>query len=221
MSDQEPTPDPIDPQVDHKIEVTSVTGQRIELLHESERRFYEEAKDKYLTEYTFTHENDKRTVDRLLMLEVQCQRYQWYTLAGITYDRGLLTSKEETDYRRAIKELSAQISEIQKELGVTKAERERSTQVDSVGTYITELQQRAKEFGVMREKQMDRAIELMNELIAMVGAFSRSNEHERRKLGIESADVIVDWITEYMEPAFNEIDEAFRSGQQRYWIRSI
>ncbi|GAB3863395.1 hypothetical protein GCM10028801_30920 [Nocardioides maradonensis] len=207
-----------------KIEVTSVTGQKIQLLHPSEKQFYEEAQAKYLAEYTFTHENDKRQVDRLLMLEVQCQRYQWYTLAGIDYEATLLSSREESEYRKAIKEISAQITELQKELGVTKAEREKATQqADSVGAYITNLLQRAKEFGVMREEQSDRALELMNELIAMVGAYKRSNENERRKLGIENAEAILDWITEYLEPAYNEIDEHFRNKPdgQRYWVRTI
>lgn len=223
MSDQEPEVQPPAIPVRNKIEVTSVTGQKIQLLHRSEKDYYETAKAKYLSEYTFTQANDMRMVDRLLNLEVQCQRYQWYTLAGIDYDANLLTSREEAEYRKAIKEISAQVTELQKELGVTKAEREKATQVDSAGTYITGLLQRAKEFGLMREQQLDKALELVNELFAMAGAYKRSNENERRKLGIENGDVIVDWVCDYMQPAYDEIDQYFRNreGGQRYWIRDV
>lgn len=209
------------------IEVTSVTGQKIRLLHQSEKTYYEEAKKKYLAEYTFTQANDMRLVDRLLNLEVQCQRYQWYTLAGIDYDANLIVAKEESDYRRAIKELNQQILDVQKELGVTKAERERATDKDSVGAYITELLQRAKEFGLMREKQLDRGLELVNELFAMTGAYKRSNENERRKLGLEDPETIIDWVIEVMQPSYNEIDDHFKQGDgtpgsgQKYWIRTI
>lgn len=220
MSDEVPSsPPPARP----TIKVESVTGQSIQLLHQSEKDYYEQARTKYLSEYTFTHANDLRMVDRLLMLEVQCQRYQWYTLAGIDYEANILTTKEESEYRRAIKEIQAQIQALQKELGVTKAEREAATQVDSVGTYITELLQRAKDFGVMREQQLDRGIELVQELFAMAGAYKRSNENERRKIGLENPETIIDWIVEVMEPAYGEIDHHFKNREdgQRYWIRRV
>ena len=157
MADSVPTP-PTTPPPPAVTTVTTVTGQTVRLLHQREKDFYEEARDKYLSEYQFTHSNDWSTLDRLLNLEVQTFRYQWYTLAGLDYDGTLLLPKEESDYRRAIKDMQAQISEIQKDLGVSKAERERRTTHDDVGTYITTLLQRAKEFGVMREKQADKSL---------------------------------------------------------------
>lgn len=220
MSDEVPTTPP----VPHKIEVTSVTGQKIQLLHKSEKDYYEQAKAKYLDEYTFTHANDLRTVDRLLNLEVQCQRYQWYTLAGIDYDAALIDPKQETEYRRAIKDMQTQIAELQKSLGVTKAEREASTQqADSVGAYITELLQRAKDFGVMRETQLDKALELANQLFAMAGAYKRSNENERRKIGLENPETIIDWITDVMQPEYEQVDHHFKNNEdgQKYWVRRL
>lgn len=205
------------------IEVENTTGQKIQLLHERERDFYEAAKDKYLADYKFTHANDYRTLDRLLSLEVQCFRYQWFTLADIDYEANLLLPKEATEYRRAIKEIQSQIADCQKDLGVTKAERERASSVDDVGSYVTELLQRAKEFGVNRETQLDKALTLTQELFSMVGSYRRSNEQERRKLGIENAEQILDWVQEYMEPEFNLVDEHFRNREdgQKYWIRRM
>lgn len=222
MADQVPTP----PSTPAKTlpTVTTATGQVIQLLHQREKDYYEEARDKYTADYQFTHANDFRTLDRLLNLEVVSFRYQWFTLAGIDYDGTLLLPKEETEYRRAIKDMQGQISDIQKDLGVSKAERERRTTHDDVGTYITELLQRAKQFGLMRNQQMDRSLELTHELLAMVGAFLRSNENERRKLGIESPDVILAWIWDHMRPEFEAIDQKFKNDgpdAQKYWIRSV
>lgn len=222
MADSTPTPPPPLPAVGPT--VTSVTGQTVRLLHDRERVFYEEARDRYLADYSFTLANDSRTLDRLLSLEVTSFRYQWYTLAGLDYDGTLLIAKEESDYRRAIKEIQVQISDIQKDLGVSKAERDKASTADSVGSYITELLQRAKQFGLMRNQQADRSLELTHELFSMVGAFLRSNENERRKLGIETPDVILEWIWDHMRPEFEEIDRAFRQDgpdAQKVWVRSL
>lgn len=200
--------------------VTTLNGEEIELLHINEKRFYEKARDRYLDEYSFTMANDLRTLDRLLMLEVQMHRYQWFLMAGMDYEAIDLEPKEEVEYRKAVKELTAQINETQSSLGLTKAQRDRQT-VDSVGGYITQLQQAAKHHGVKREKELGRAIELTKELFALCGAFTRSNEAERRKLGFDGPEDIIKWVLEYMKPEFDEIDQHFRANHQRFYIRQL
>jgi hypothetical protein len=202
----------------HKVE--SMNGEQIELLHINEKKFYEGAKQRYLDEYSFTMANDLRTLDRLLLLEVQMYRYQWYLMAGMDYESIDLEAKEEVEYRRAVKELTAQINETQAALGLTKAQRDKQT-VDSVGGYIKQLQEAARHHGVKREKELGRAIELVKELFSLCGAFQRSNEAERRKLGFESAEDIVTWVLEYMKPEYDAIDEHFRQHQQRFYIRKL
>jgi hypothetical protein len=167
--------------------VTTVTGQEISLLHEREKVYYEAARDQYVEQYQFTHANDFRTLDRLILLEVQYARFQWYTSAEKDYDGVVLHAKEMVDYRRAMKEIQIQIQEAQKDLGVTKAQREQAG-VDSIAGYLAELRLRAKAHGVKREKELGKAIELCKELFALTGAFARSNKNERRKIGFESAD---------------------------------
>lgn len=200
--------------------VKTLGGVDIELMHSREKDLYEHARDKYLSEYSFTMANDLRTLDRLLLMEVQIARIQWWTAAGRDYDDVDLEPKDEVELRRSQKELAAQIIELQNTLGLTKSQREKQT-VDSVGGYIQQLQVAAKEHGINRERQLGKALELTKELFALKGAFLRSNETERRKLGFEGPMDIITWIDEYMEPQFNEIDEYFRANQARFYRRSL
>lgn len=199
--------------------VLSVTGHEVELMHVREGEFYETARDKYMSEFSFTMHNDLRALDRLLLMETQMFRAQWQLAGGQDYDGVELEPSDEIALRRAIKETAPQIQEIQKDLGLTKAQRENDA--DTVAGYLQKLRVRAKEHGVRREKQLGRSIELINELFAIAGAYKRSNENERRKLGFESADDVVDWVLEVMQPRYNEIDEYFREHQQRFWIRDM
>lgn len=200
--------------------VKSVTGMEIDLLHQREKKFYEQARDKYLNDFKFTAESDYRALDRLLLLETQMYRAQWMLAAGHDYDGVDLEPAETKALRAAEKDINAQITQIQKDLGLTKAQRDADAQADSVGAYIMKLKQAAREHGIRRDRQVAKAIELTMELFAMAGAYSRSNENERKKLGIESAEDIVTWILEYMQPEFDEVDKAYRKNQ-KMWVREL
>ena len=201
-------------------QVTTPSGGYATLLHEREKHFYERARDKYLSDFTFTAASDYRSVDRLLLLEVQMYRTQDFITRGSDYQNEPLEDSDINQLLRSQKEIGIQISSVQAELGLTKAQRDKE-QHDSVGAYIRDLQVRAKEFGVSREKQLARALELMHELFATVDAFQRSNEAERAKLELASADDVLKWISEYIEVEFKAVDDHFRANQQRYWIRSM
>lgn len=200
--------------------VTTVTGQAIELLHQREKAFYEQARDKYLSEFSFTIASDLRALDRLLLLETQMYRTQWYLAAGMDYDAVDLDPKDEVALQRTVKEVVSQIAEIQRDLGLTKTQRDKESH-ESLGAFITDLKIRAKEHGVKREKELGRALELTHELFGLCGAYQRSNEHERKKMGLESADDIITWVMEYMRPEFTAVDEYFRANQQKFWVRKL
>jgi hypothetical protein len=203
-----------------RFKVKSLTGQEIQLLSKIEQNYYVEARDKYLAEFAFTVASDLRSLDRLLLLEVQMHRAQLWLSAGCDYQYVDLEPAEEVACRRTVKECATQIQEIQKDLGLTKAVRDKDA-ADSVGAYITKLKLAAKQHGVKRERELGRALELTHELFALCGAYQRSNENERRKLGFESSDDIVAWVMDYMAPEFNAIDEHFREHEQRFWVRSL
>lgn len=203
-----------------RFKVTTVTGGEVELLHEREKKYYEEARDRYTTDFTFTVSSDLRSLDRLLLLEVQMHRAQWFLAAGMDYQLVDLDAREETDLRRTVKEAVTQIAEIQRDLGLTKKQRD-AEQVDSIGAYLTKLRLAAKQHGVKREKELGKALELTHELFALCGAYQRGNADERKKLGFENGDMIVDWVMTYMQPEFQAVDDYFREHQQRFWVREM
>jgi hypothetical protein len=61
----------------------------------------------------------------------------------------------------------------------------------------------------------------MNELSGIVGAFDRSDEEERKKLGYETEHDILQWIRESMLPDFKAVDEHFIENEQKLWKRDL
>jgi hypothetical protein len=200
--------------------VKTLTGHELELQTQQEQDYYRGAQHKYTTENKFTVASDLRSLERLILYEVMMFRWQSQLASGRDYDSAWLTATEADQLRKNIKETAPLVSQIQNDLGLTKSQRERE-QFESVGAYIQRVQLAAKEHGVRREKQLGRALELVNELFSLCGAYARSNENERRKLGFESPDDIIEWVLTYMKPRYDEIDEYFRKHQQRFWLRNI
>lgn len=200
--------------------VTTLTGHQLTLQTVDEQTFYQDARDRYLSQNVFTVASDLRALDRLLFFEVQMFRWQSILAVGLDYDYDIVDGAMEAVFRKNIKETAPLISQIQIDLGLTKSARDKNSH-ESVGGYITQLQIAAKEHGIRREKQLGKAIELVKELFAVAGAYKRSNENERRKLGFESAEDVIDWVLEVMKPQFDEVDEYFRKNHQRFWLRKL
>src|SRR5690606_8663019 len=109
---------------------------------------------------------------------------------------------------RTLKEANSQISTIKNDLGISKSSRDKA-QAESVGAYIADLKERAKEFGIHREKQLAKGITLCQQLFSIVGAFDRAEKVERGKLGFESEEDIVAWNRETMRSEFDAVDQYF------------
>lgn len=197
-----------------------MAGLEIEVQGPGERKFYEQQQKKYLDENKFTAASDLQDLDRLLFMELLVYRATCWLASGKNYHGELIGPGDEADCRKAIKENSALISQIKNDLGLTKAQREKE-QYESVGKYLTDLRARAMEHGIHREKQLQKGIVLMNQLFALIGAYDRSDEVERDKLGLNTPDDILDWIRDVMRPEFDAVDAYFRKNQQKFWVRKI
>ena len=119
--------------------------------------------------------------------------------------------------RRCLNDYSKELRLLKKALGIDKTSRDKD-KGEQVATYIMNLGQRAKEFGVMRNQQAVKAITLFQELKALVTFHDNCTEEERRENHIQEKDVL-EWIRT-VTPEFDEIDEQFRKTSQTYWIRS-
>jgi hypothetical protein len=191
-------------------------AQIIHVLGAEEQGYYNSQSAKYQQEFAFTNVSDLADLDQLLFLETQMYRFSRWLGTGKDYD-GIDVDINAT--RRALKETADLVGKVKSGLGMTKSQRDKET--ESVSSYIVTLKQRAKEFGVHREKQLGRSLELINELFSIVGSFDRADQIEREKLGYPDEQAILDWIRTYMRPKYDEVDAYFRQHQQRNWLKDI
>ena len=194
------------------------SGEAMEVITEAEQRWWVNTKGKYLEETRFTETTDLQDLDRLLCLELLIFRWNLHLSSGRDYDGNLA---EEEQLRRQIKDQSDVINKLKSQLSLDKKSRDAILSEGNFAAWISDVKRRAKLFGIHRENQLQKALALMAELSGTLGAFDRSDEEERRKLGFESEADIVAWIRDEMLPAFQVIDEHFANHEQKLWARDI
>lgn len=198
--------------------VTLVSGEEITVQTAAEQRWFNGSRDDYLKQTHFTETTDLRDLDRLLGMELTVFRLTHHLASGQDY---MGFEIDETTLRRNVREYSEQINKTKSSMGLNKASRDDALNAHDFPTWLANIKQRAREFGIHREHQLTRALTLMNELSSIVGAYDRADEDERERLGFKDEAELVAWIRTAMLPEFREIDEHFRTHEQKYWIRSI
>jgi hypothetical protein len=196
--------------------VKLVSGKLAQVQTQDEADWFEATRDAYLEQLRFTEKTDLIDLDRLLIHELMIFRWTQYSTAGTDYDGDLIDEKRVTT---DIKAYSDQINKIKDSMGLNKKARDLAAAEGDFSQWIADLKQRAKIFGVHRERQLTKALTLVQELHSIVGVFDRSDADERGRIGFESEKDIVKWIRETMLPEFDIIDQHFQENEQRYWIR--
>ena len=200
--------------------VSTLSGHSVELKSRAEAKFYKNAQERYMHDFSFTVSSDLRALDRLVFLETLIFRYQTFIGSGFDYEGEEITSYDIADMRRALKDASSMAADVQRDLGLTVSQREKE-KFESVGQYIESLRTAAKEFGIHRENQLGTALEILNEIFAECGSYRRSNESERKKLGHVDAESVVRWIDEEMRKKYLDVDAYFREHKQKMWIGKL
>lgn len=183
-------------------------------VHESEVDYTVERCQRYQTDNQFNNISDMQDLDRLIMAELIVYRYsRWISLQkdywGDAVDEKALNS--------SMKSLSQEVRLLKQSLSLDKKTRDLQRGEDSVAAYLAALRERAKAFGYTREKQLDKALELFNELKGRVTFWENADEIEQVELNTRAVDVLR-WIKEEVVPQYDEIDAYFRENDQRYWI---
>jgi|GEM_PF-6604425 len=194
--------------------VKQPTGSTIQVQGDAEREFYERQRDNYMQQYKFTEVSDLSDLDALLLHETLDFRYTSQLASGKAYDGRALVFGEEEQFRQNKLAEAKVIGDLKRQLGITRAARDQ--QQGNVADYIRELQRRAKEFGVYRDEQRSLSISLMKELESIVTTWQRSNETERRVVGIETEADIVTWILDTMLPRLHAFEAAFLAEQKKW-----
>lgn len=200
----------------HLIQVTTPTGGTIDVMGQAEADRYQQALASYTTGVTFTERSDLEDLERILFMELMSYRWGRWLMAGQEYDGTLVTN--EGELRRWINDYATAITKIKESLKLDKRGRES----DAAATFAerwNQLAQHARDFGIMREEQLGKALEVMNDTYAILGAFDRSDDEERRVLGFPNAEAVLQHLRE-SRAEWEAIDAYFRTHKQKFWVRN-
>lgn len=196
--------------------VESPSGAPVIVLTQQEVDYFEDRAQRYVSTHVFQDVSDLQDVDRVIMMELMIWRWgNWLTTGSDYYGSHV----DERELRGYIKDYSLEVRQLKKLLGIDKAARDRE-KGESFPVYLEKLLDRAKQFGVMREKQLDKALILFNELKALVTLHNNCDDQERKENNCELSD-IMEWIQTVAFPEYDAIDEYFQEHQQRTWIREM
>lgn len=197
------------------IKVKTAAGATLEVLTQDEKKFYEGQVKIYREEFGFTSPSDMADLDLLISQELMNYRWTQQLVTGKDYASQPLSLVVADQYRRNQNDAARSISQMKTTMGMTRGARDADK--GSVGEYISGLLRSAKAFGVHRQEQVILVLTLYNELSSIIGTFDRSNEVERQKVGIESAEDIVEWIRTEAIPRYLKLDRDWVDSTQKYF----
>ena len=169
---------------------------------------------------------DLAELDRLLVLELMVHRI------GVWLGQGRDYQGEDINERQLQDQLNSHSTEIRlvkKTLGLDRPARERAKGEGSVAHYWEQLRVRAKAFGILRNEQSAKSIELAMQLISLIQVHDNAkDEKERENLHCTQKDIMT-WVREHFIPEMLAIDQKFRTEKtgvddvpaQTYWVREM
>ncbi len=198
-------------------DVVGASGAIFEVLNDAEHKYWNKAREKYLDQYKFENVSDLQDMDRVLVGEILSFRWGSWLVKEADYD-GRSIEEIEDKLKRQKLDLDKETRLLKEKMGLNRAHRQDSEQ-QSTADYLESLLRHAEEFGVHRDEQIAKAIDLLHEVFTQVGLYNRTDEEERAHLKINPED-IMKWLIEVAKPEFDAIDAAFRVNQ-RLWIRDL
>lgn len=186
-------------------------------VHSEEVEYLRDRAERYLNDNRFSNVSDFQDLDRMLILELMCFRWGTWLSREKDYWGVPQDAKQLNDYINAT---SKELRLLKKQMGIDKLTRDREKGEDSVPVYINNLLARAKQFGVMREKQLAKALELFNQLKTLVTLHLNADEVERQEMHIQIDDIL-DWLVNIAFPEYDAIDAYFRENDQKFFIRKL
>lgn len=194
--------------------VQTPAGASLPVMNQFEADHYNNLSSLYQTDNMFKNIADKLELDRLLTLEIMCFRWSNWLLQEKDYDGGKVNTAE---LQKNLDVHSKGILAIKNSLGIDKKNRD-ATNGGSIADYLANLQVRAAEFGVHRDKQNYKAFNLWKELQGKVTLYSNSTDTERTEFEAHAVQIL-EWIISKF-PELDELDESFRKNQ-KIWLREL
>ena len=200
-------------------QVRQLNGYLLDVQSQEEEDFYGKQVADYQAAFTFTNISDLNDLDRLLTDELQAFRLSRMLASGRDSDGTLLPETYLGEIRTSLRGIARDIKSTKDALGMSVLARNK--EAGTVGSYLDNLRKRAREQGITRERQCTQALVLFNELKSLVSTYDRANETEKERLGLNDETDILKWVREYAIPTYDEIDQYFRTHQQRAWVGTL
>jgi len=202
---------------EHPFSVDLPSGGALQVLTFDEVEYVKDRSSRYMSENRFSAVTDLQDIDRILFMELMVWRWSlWMSL-----ERDYFGEPVDLDnLKKTIRDYSQEIRLVKKSVGLDKPSREKE-KGESVPDYLANLRLRAKEFGVMREKQLTKSLILFNEFDHLYGLYQRCTPEERSEEGGIDLDGLFEWIEGTFLPEFREVDLYFQTHQQKFWIREV
>lgn len=213
--EEESDPGIVAPQDDQR-PVTLPSGG-VFFVDKRETAYFSERVRRYLSDNHFTNVADLASLDQILVLELLVWRWGIWVSQQRDYWGDPI---DEKGYGKQIKELAGELRQLKAALAIDKVSRDKQRGEESVDKYLANLRARAKDFGVKREKELGKALELFNELKSLVVLHYNSTDDERREMKVKATDVL-EWIRDVAMPEYDKIDDHFKKNNQRMWIRDM
>lgn len=200
------------------VEVQLPSGAPFEVLGDEEADRIDHLSEQYTKAFEFSNISDRQDLDRIVAMEVQIYRWNRFISRGTDY---VGKPVDGVDLHKRIKEYSNELRQLKKSLGIDAVTRDKARGEGSVPHYIEMLREKARLFGIHREHQLDRALELWNQLMSIADVYNNAVDDDERRLIHHTAEDIITWILEVASPEFKEIDAYFRTHSQRYWVQDL
>lgn len=193
------------------------SGAVFKVLTGDEKDYVSKRVQEYTTTFRWENTSDLQDVDRVLILELFVFRYGlWLSRTKDYWDDPC----DDQKLQKSLHDLSGELRQLKKHLGMDKVSRDRERGDDSVPAYLEKLRQRAKKFGVNREGMLDKGIELSQQLTALYTLHKNCDDQERIEQRCRAEDLI-QWIGDVFVPEFEKVDEHFRVHEQSTWIQEM
>lgn len=190
------------------------SGAEFVVLTSDEIGYVNDRVRRYLSDNAFSNVSDLQDIDRMIMFELFVHRWSLWISKGVDYFNDEINERQLAE---RVQSYSSEIRQLKKNLGVDKVARDRVRGDDSTVVYLQQLRSRAQQFGIMRNEQFNKVLELFHEMKALVIYHDNCDDQERIEGQITEQDLL-SWIRDTAIPEFDKIDATFRE-TQKLWVQ--
>lgn len=194
------------------------SGTPFPVLNEAEAEHLKRRVAEYLDQFQFNNVSDIAVLDAIVTNELIMFRDATWASRRQDYNGKPIDAATEAKLRQSVKELSAECRQLRKNVGIDKVARDRARGEGSIHQRWQNVCDRAERFGIHRNEQSAKAIELAMQGISLIDYFKNCTPDERDLLHMNEADII-EWFDTVFRPEFLALDEYFREHEQKLWVR--